>query len=264
MDNMTEQIRLLIQAHLECQRGFYFDELLEFGGGIPAAFSHEITDPYWNFAFVQPTKWEHEPFRTSLLDAFEKRKRTPAVFFATEVNVEPNAFPNTTPFATEIWLTVTENELKPASTKSLSFKSIESEEEVDQAVAVFTDAYTSEVPGVGYTSLPPEYSKAYRSGLMNAKQFGSIQLLGMDAGRPVAVASAFLANGKAGIYNVAVARDAQRKGFGSEISFEVVSSAFKAGTESCFLQTEPNGTVEDMYRKLGFKPQFTGNLIILT
>ena len=86
----------------------------------------------------------------------------------------------------------------------LELRPIEDTEDIEMACEVFNNAYlTPNEDGVGYSGLPPAYTEAFRLGLTRSKAFGSIHLLGISNGKPVAIASAFFSGRSAGIYNVA-------------------------------------------------------------
>ena len=143
----------------------------------------------------------------------------------------------------------------------LELRPIEDTEDIEMACEVFNNAYlTPNEDGVGYSGLPPAYTEAFRLGLTRSKAFGSIHLLGISNGKPVAIASAFFSGRSAGIYNVAVSREARLRGFGSSISKSIVAASSSLGIRDFFLQTEPESKVQDMYASIGFEVLTRGTI----
>lgn len=260
----TENFRsLLLQAHLGAQRGFYFDEIKELESGPFIAFSQLLADPYWNFAIATDQQLQSQDTVSALKQEFTSKSRHAAILAVSGVEEVPITPKNASLVAEEVWMTVSRSDLiEPEKTK-LTFEKISTETQISTAVDVFSDAYTTETIGEGYSSLPPEYSHAFRRGLSRAQQFGSIHLLGVDDGIAVATASVFFSNNVVGLYNVAVTRQARGRGYGSRISFEALSVAFGMGASECFLQTEPRSVVERLYSRLGFHTRFTGKYFTL-
>ncbi|MCA1218625.1 GNAT family N-acetyltransferase [Streptomyces sp. 8L] len=69
-------------------------------------------------------------------------------------------------------------------------------------------------------------------------------------GRPVAVASVFLRDGVAGLYNVATVPQARGRGFGTEAARTALAGAYERGARTAVLGAEPGAA--GMYRTLGF------------
>lgn len=78
-------------------------------------------------------------------------------------------------------------------------------------------------------------------------------LLLREAGRPVACASVHAADGIAGLYNVGVVADRQRRGLGCLVTRAAIATAADLGCASLFLQCLPGGHVERLYAGLGFR-----------
>ncbi|SNB73357.1 Acetyltransferase (GNAT) family protein [Arboricoccus pini] len=72
-------------------------------------------------------------------------------------------------------------------------------------------------------------------------------------GRPAACASVHAADGVAGLYNVGVAADLQRRGLGQAVTRAAIATAVSLGCATLFLQCLPGGHVERLYARLGFR-----------
>lgn len=71
-------------------------------------------------------------------------------------------------------------------------------------------------------------------------------------GEPVACASIYAEDGRAGLYNIAVAAPHQRRGLGRRITERAIGEAAGLGCTGLLLQCVPGGHVERLYGALGF------------
>lgn len=76
-------------------------------------------------------------------------------------------------------------------------------------------------------------------------------LIAYETGKPTAVASYILENGQAGIYDIAVLPDEQKKGIGSRLFDTVVGTAIAKGAQSLTLQASVEGA--GIYERAGFQ-----------
>ncbi len=246
------------------QRGFYFDAVFEPVDTVFACTSRLIADSYWNYAFLSDNARVTPTTLSQVGDTFRALNRQPALLLDAEGFSRLNDLRiSATVFSSDLWM-----ELDKAAYRSLEglgpakMKLSELDSRgIDEAAFVFNDAYTTadELSG-GYSGLPEEYTVAFTRGVQNAAQFGSLHFIGRYEGKAVAVGSVYFAGDFAGIYNVAVVRDARRRGFGKQISAACIDVALQKGVPHIFLQTVQDSPVESLYATLGFHRLFQMNL----
>lgn len=245
------------QAHVNAQRGFYFDAVTEPSPGVFAACSAIIDDPFWNYCFLDDSREIKESELERLQELLPVRDR--ALSFLLPANhplLSEEWFRRRySEFSGDTWMVATREQLKLDGISSkLELRPIEGPGDIEMACEVFNDAYLApNEDGVGYSGLPPAYTEAFRLGLTRSRVFGSIHLLGLSNEEPVAIASAYFSGRSAGIYNVAVSRESRRRGFGTSISKSIVAAGLSLGIRDFFLQTEPEGKVQAMYASIGFE-----------
>ena len=68
----------------------------------------------------------------------------------------------------------------------------------------------------------------------------------------------YLSEGMAGLYNLGVIAEFRGRGIARTLALQRISDAIDHGAKTLFIQTEPNGVVETMYHRLGFRTEFVG------
>lgn len=252
------------QAHVNAQRGFYFDSISEIFDGAYIATSNLIPDPYWNYVFFSNGSSLRENDIIELEKHFANYERTVSVLLSEDDPVIGEAWFKKyfEEFSGDTWMVASELREGPHLKESnFSIEVITSLEQISAACSVFEDAYLLPSPdGVGYSGLPPAYVEAFRRGLERSTNFRSLHCLGSFEGNPVAIASCYFTGRSAGIYNVAVSRNNRRRGFGKKISGWIFKKAKVIGASDVFLQTEPDSEVQRLYEGLGFSVLMKGIL----
>lgn len=245
------------QAHINAQRGFYFDAVAEPLSGVFSACSTIIEDPFWNYCFLDDVREIQESELERLQELLPVRGRALSFLLPADHQLMSEDWfrRRYMEFYGDTWMVATREQLRlDGLSPTLELRAIKDSRDIDMACEVFNDAYLApDEDGVGYSGLPPAYTEAFRLGLTRSKSFGSLHLLGLSDGKPVAIASAYFSGRSVGIYNVAVSREARRCGFGSSISKSIVAEGLSLGIGDFFLQTEPESNVQDMYASIGFE-----------
>lgn len=255
---MDPVIPRLFHAHANAQRGFYFDNILESRPGLYVATSNLIADPFWNYAFsgTEETLGVWSPKLSEVFSEVDSSgARLPAMLLTEGTPLENDStfLSMYSLFADDFWMIADTAAFSTVLPDGFTVSLVKTPADFAAATTVFADAYTTESEdGVGYEGLPEEYTEAFSRGLARADQFGSDHLIGRVRGEAVAIASVFYSGGAAGLYSVAVRRDARLRGFGSSISRLALERA-QGKAEIAFLQTEPDSPVQKMYEHAGFR-----------
>lgn len=118
-------------------------------------------------------------------------------------------------------------------------------ERVDAATA----GAWAEVLAAGF-HMPPELAGAvFGPTLLDVD--GVVALLGRVAGEPVTTAAVFVAEGLAGVYNVATVPTAGRRGFGAAITIAAAVAGRAHGATTSILQASAEGV--PVYERLGYR-----------
>jgi len=256
----------LLDQHTKIQTGTYFDHVAKLSAGVCFASSNRIQDSYWNFAFgLGTSKSPGEVILKSIRDYAITIFRNPYVYIATEEDrlvLETNAQYSVQ--STEAWMTAQEaNSVLISPNRKLTVRVVQTQDDMELFLQCFQDAYgVSTGATIGYGNLPPEYAQCLKEG-HTAPLITTWHVLGVVDSQVVAVATTYVYDKVAALYNVGVIQNARRNGFGLAISSAALDCARGAGAKSFFLQTEPSSAVESMYEKLGFQVSFIGSTALI-
>lgn len=124
---------------------------------------------------------------------------------------------------------------------------------ITEAVDCFRAAYCGPSEGrIGYSELGNEYPAGFKKMLEEADR---AHLLTSSVGEKIVGVASVVFHAKkpvAGLYNVAVHPDFQRRGIGASLSWEASKYALSNGAHRCILQTEADSEVAQMYEKIGY------------
>lgn len=123
---------------------------------------------------------------------------------------------------------------------------------------VFSQAFGGEATSAdGYGDIPPEYLSALRGSLESPPtNVRHIHLLARRDGEAVGCGSVHIGRGVAGLYNVGTLADYRCRGVGTAISGKCIKIALDSGAERVFLQTQPDGSVQQFYEGIGCRILF--------
>lgn len=255
-----EKERKLLETHSMIQQGTYFSDTVELERGVKFSSSRLIYDFYWNYAFNIDFKLLSSLKVQQLIKDYAHSINREAIVLIANIGSASNSeyINNTIKLEDEVWMTISKQTNWPQE-KGLKFECEIIINPSSEFMEVFENSYSEkEENGLGYSSLPPEYLESIR----NSKPIKGVEVahfVGRYLNKPVAIASIYLHNGFAGLYNVGTLHEARRNSFGSLISLEAIKFAFKKNVKEIFLQTKADSEVEKMYEKIGFKRSFIGS-----
>lgn len=251
-------MRNLIQKHVSANLGIYFDTDSQISDAMHYASSSQIRDYYWNFAYRWDERHVSETEAAVVRESAQAQDRTPAAWgrHGTEL---PTGWRVA---STETWMIARFDGIRDGDTPADISISI-ADHVTDEMVDVFNDAYSSggDPTSVGYFELPMEYGEAFR-GTSPQSPARAILVRADEGGTCVGIATLVILGDFAGLYSVATRRSHRRSGVGRAVSGAALREGRAMGAQHCFLQTEPDSPVEEMYQSLGFKRAFLGELII--
>lgn len=261
---MKNQIESLMEAHVKVQIGTYFSDCKQIEGSvIKYAYSKKIEDFYWNYAYNINCAIDKLPEEIQRIRDFSKEiNRECTIYVTSETNPKNIAeIINPLELEEEVWMIYNEKNIEIENSK-LRIEIIKNDIPSSTFMEIFDNSYSEAEEGAtGYTGLPKEYLDCI-SNSKPASGVTSAHFIGIDNDNiPSAVASIFMFNGYAGLYNVGTHHDKRRKGFGAEISKQAISYALKNNCHTLFLQTQADSEVEELYSKIGFKRLFIGKFI---
>lgn len=258
--------RDLMKAHVALQTGCYFTGVVELAGGAEFAYSTTVEDHYWNYAFdIQVAVDNLASVLASLRSTAASFQRKPALVCLPDTLpsglvhlISPAEVEN------ELWMTCEPNQLKrPTESVGLEIVAADAGDAFEDFITVFNDGYglVQEDAAVGYANLSNNYEQALRS----ASPAGNVivrHYVAYYEGSPASIASTYSSGQVAGLYNVATAQRFRQKGLAAAISARAVNDAFSEA-QLCFLQTEPDSPVEQLYDSLGFGRAFVLDIVQL-
>lgn len=260
---MKNKIINLLDAHVKIQIGTYFSECHEINDSkIKFAYSKKIKDFYWNYAYNINCTIKEFPEIINKIRKYSSEIQRECTIYITPDTEPKNIAEIINPLETEdeVWM-VYNRDLCVIEDPKLNVKTIINQKPNKIFLDVFDNSYSvADENSPGYTGLPKEYLDC----IGNSKPSPDVtaaHFIGIDGNDPAAVASIFIADGYAGLYNVGTHHEKRRKGFGTEISQQAIIYAIKNRCHTIFLQTQADSEVEELYSKIGFKRLFIGSLI---
>ena len=254
-----------VDAHLQMQVGTYFTSITLIDSGLRYAYSQRIKDYYWNFGCVTiPNLRIEKNHIPEIRDVAAKYGRDAAILVIGSDDRTRELLDDiqAEPLSSEAWMVF------DPSLATLSY-SAQSQFEISRSnypdngfLKVFRDAYgTQDIEGgIGYSDLPDYYPESLEKGSVNNNvKCWHFTVLSSD-GAPAAIASVYIFEKFACLYNVGTIHKNRGKGYGTAVSMAALKHALSIGCSSIFLQTGADGPVERMYCKLGFQRYFIGTL----
>lgn len=250
--------KLLVGVH-----GLYIDEVVQIGN-LRLAFSHTMSDPWWNFAVTGPT--------TTLTDIeaaeseFNSRKRTMAVLCPLENELEAQLAANDfTQFSNDAWLTASAEKISELPIPpELEIVAVDPDdnEQVESFVEANAAAFDSGDPS-------DPYSEADHGGFKKAL-FKAVKLGRPDTkffianrnGTPVGASQIVITDDWCGLYGGAVLPEHRGQGIGKAMLGHRARYAIDLGVENLFLQTEKDARPYQLFNRVGFTEQFVAQLLV--
>lgn len=255
----AEAVAAAMRAHARLQMGSYLAGVYDLGGAL-YHYGDPADDLPWNYAALAQVNEGEEDSLIDRVESFSRaHHRTPAFYIDPAI-----ATPSLTTALErkgfvleeeEIWMTYAAVPQEKLSLGALHIETVETAAQMDEFMEVFRDAF--ELPSMDD---PDEITlrRAFREPPQGVR---ISHFIGRNnEGQPVAVASTYIADGVAGIYNVGVAMQARRRGYGVEVTRVAMANALNAGVERILLQTELNSAAQGLYERLGFQKSFVGEI----
>lgn len=236
--------------HIQFQKGCYLDSTKE-DNGVYQVGSSLITDFGWNYIY--------SPDIGKVIDLIRKSTdRNFVVFFESNIikNVLLSEFPNGKVHL-EAWLEIKSSEIQKAINKFDEVVVSDEAKPSDDYLSVFSNLLSDLGLAEEETT---SFNSQYTASLKQAKIISGCfvnHLVGYVASKPVAVASVYFDEHIGALYNVGTLTGQKNLGYGRSISELALVEARKSGAKSIFLQCEPGGYVEKLYRSIGFSPLST-------
>lgn len=253
---------MLLDVHARMQKGTYFSEitLMPFRG-LKFAHSKLIEDYYWNYAYGIGLSNNDLQQIINQLKAFAKSINRTPVLYISKKDISNDFIEkfNSDELEEEVWMVKKlGNSDDNSENNSLSFKLLVNDTPSKAFINVFKNAYCEGTPGtVGYSELPGEYVKSLENSKSDS-DIGIVHIIGEEDGVAVTIATLFIADNFAGLYNVATIPTKRRKNYGTEISKKAIEIARSKNCNYLFLQTKADSEVEELYKKIGFERNFIG------
>jgi GNAT superfamily N-acetyltransferase len=248
-----------IEIHWRLQMDTYFHSVHDLEGAI-YNLGRRVKDYYWNYAGLIRTKNGQEAALIDKIVKFAKQHAVvPAVYIDPTVN--PPSFieflkkKRFQPEDEEIWMffdPLAKVNYKKA--KDLKITKVKNAKEMEIFVSIFNDSFElldkDQENSVYGLSLLDAYSN--RNMKVQITHF-----IGWVGETPVSVASTYLHDDVAGIYNVGTPEQFRRQGFGAALSIAAIEESKKNNCRRILLQTELGSGPERLYSNLGFVQAFS-------
>lgn len=110
--------------------------------------------------------------------------------------------------------------------------------------------------------MPSEWKEAFDKLVAPFKGKGVKHYLAYLDDRPVGTASLFSTSKVGCILNVSTLKEYRKNGIGTELTVHAISESVKAGNNLHTLPTDKGGEAERIYRKIGFKVDYTVSFLV--
>ncbi len=227
----------LLRTHYAFQTGAFLSAAEHRGGGI-LCFSEISVSPIWNHAaWIDGTEGELSDFVEAAI-GWHNEDRCPVMYLMEAAREQTLALKGKgfERFDEESWLAAV-----PRGEFSSRVREVG---EIGEYVRVFSEAFSTREDG---------YGQALRSAGNSGHRHFALYL----EGKAVAIGTLVQRDGLGCLYNVGTLPSARNKGFASELVQHLLAIADQAGCRKLFLQVEPGGAADRLYRKLGFVRVFS-------
>ncbi len=221
------------------------------GQGVFMSRSPLISDMEWNFAWGPLPKDPklRQKSKESILETAESYGLEP-VYYSVDGPME-----NETGLANprnETWMILPQNSLvKRARIPGFTVSLLNSSEE-DTFLSIYEEAFSSpESIHKNAPDLDSTYLSCLRASFHQGAGSG-MNWIGKIHDEPVCIATLMVLGNMAGLYNVGTRLKDQGKGYGWQITQDIIENALNSQTKWIYLQTEQGSTVEKFYSRMGF------------
>jgi ribosomal protein S18 acetylase RimI-like enzyme len=251
----ANKVPALVAAHVRLQIGCYFTAVNTTTFGDVATSRH-ITDHYWNSlsgfpnADLASLEAGAAPFFHSkqrnlafYLDPTTASKRLLTELESASYEIEP-----------EIWLGIDRALNEPGAPGAVLIEAV-TQDSLPDFLRVFSQAFGGPATEKdGYGDIPPAYLAALEDSYSGTQTLPGVtqrHFVAYVESIPIACASVHYDETFGGLYNVGTIPSHRGKGIGTALSLHALNHAITAGVRRVFLQTQPNGSVQRLYEKLG-------------
>ena len=248
-----------IQIHWKLQLGSYFKCICDLGG-VKYNLGERVTDYYWNYAGLIECPPDAETKLVEDVISFAiTNTRVPAIY------IDPSSHSTTLIDAMrqkgfeaedeEIWMFWDQSaDIDEKSPNGLNITTVDSLDKMKIFVDVFNESYEMLEEG--------ETNSVYGLSLMDAYHIKPrgveiVHLIGYVNSDPVSIASVYIADDVAGIYNVGTPPKYRNQGYGRALSLAAINRGKSQKPRRMLLETELNSGPQRLYSKLGFRPAFS-------
>ena len=245
----------LVQTHVELAVGSFLTGTYRRDGWL-GAFSEDIEDHFWNFLI--PLNNEPKTNLNEIKDFFEKVDRSPTLWgekeFIKQVKHSLELEGLDEKFV-DSWMEFQGTMEEPD--QSLEYVKVNSKEEKDSFVKIFSKAFGETDGDNPYGNLP----QSYQDGIMRAlngvwSTHYDTSIIVKEGEKPVGIGTLAIKNDIAFIYNIGTVPEKQGEGIGTAATRKMVKLAKENNVDRIILQTESGSYVEDFYQDLGFETIF--------
>jgi len=246
-------MRVLVEAHIQCQLGCYFSDVRGTEGNARYLRSKTIPDTAWNFCIPETGTADEVQWGVA---AAATAGRLAAFFVPSNAKID---LPGQRDAAPEHWMVRQPgvDDAPPQPSQVTKLQEVRNSDPGEDFGVVFTSLFADE-------AINAHFKSYYVPTLRAATRVTSaepIHLVAYAGTAPVACASLYLCGEYAGLYNVGAVATAQKHGLGRWISGEIFQ---RAKGRRIFLQCETGTHVEQMYQNLGFSVVATPEIVTLS
>lgn len=251
-----------VEIHWGLQLGSYFGSVHDIDGAV-YNLGKRVKDYYWNYAgLIRTSKGEEVNLIKKIIDFAQRNDRVPAVYI--DPTVTPPSFVDTLkkksfqPEDEEIWMFYThETKIDIQHPMDLKITKVQSNEDMMTFVRVFNESFGLIEDGKENSDYGLSLMDAYSDPNLGVN---IVHFIGWVSNNPVSVASTYLKNNTAGIYNVGTPEEFRGHGYGTSLSKAAIQEALSNNCRRLLLQTELDSGPERLYSRLGFKQAFSAGI----